>query len=264
MPILPKFRTSLPRLAAAAVAIASGSAFAASAATTPAQDNPGLAASYTLQSFDADGKTSYTPITQTSQNPYFFSNCFDAAHCYKKVPAGAVVFKVPSGYGTTPNSHYPRSELRGKTEFKAGQTFEYTQSGTAYIIENPQTKSIIFAQIHGDKVGGSELFKLRWNDGTVVAGIKTNFGDKEKFDTLFKGVKLNEPIAYTLTASGDKTGIKVTLKISAHGQSVDRTYAFPRKSWEGIALYFKAGNYNQDSTRGGADAVVAYGGLKAS
>lgn len=236
-------------------------ASAAEAVHTPARSNLALAKSYTLQSFDTNGKTSYSSITEDLQNPYFFSNCFDAAHCYKNVPVDAVIFKVPSGFDTTPNSDHPRSELRAKQEFTAGQNFVHGQSGTAYIVENPTTKSIIFAQIHGDKVGGSEMFKLRWEDGSVLTGIKQNYADKEKFDTLFQDVKLNEPISYKLTATGSQTGITVTLNISVDGKSVDKTYHYPPASWDGIALYFKAGNYNQDSTRGGPDAVVAYSGL---
>lgn len=266
MPNFPHLRT-LPTITLAVLASALYApcyASAAQAAHTPARDNPALASSYTLQSFDVNGNTSYSSISKDLQNPYFFSNCFDTAHCYKNVPADAVMFKVPSGFDTTPNSDHPRSELRAKQEFTAGQNFVHSQSGTAYIVENPATKSIIFAQIHGDKVGGSEMFKLRWKDGAVLTGVKQNYADKEKFDTLFRDVKLNKPITYKLTATGSRTDITVALNIRIDGKSVDKTYHYPLASWDGIALYFKAGNYNQDSTRGGPDAVVGYDGLKAN
>jgi hypothetical protein len=145
----------------AAVATFTLTAFAISASNTPGENFPIMETQYDLQSFDSSGNTDEVPVTNALQDRFFYSNCYNSTHCYTGVPSGAAIFKTPSGFGSTPNSDFPRVELRDTTDFFNGDTFTHTQTGTAYIVTAPSTNSIIFAQIHGEKVGGSEMFKLR-------------------------------------------------------------------------------------------------------
>ncbi len=225
---------------------------------TPAENHPVLAQSYLLQAFDHHQKPNEVRITPSLKNEYFYSNCAEASDCDPQIPKGATMFRTPSGFGSTAHSEFPRVELRATQDFFSGSDFKIEQSGSVYIVQNPSTRSTIFAQIHGDKPGGSELFKLRWNNGTVVAGIKEHFGDPEKRVTLLSNVGLKEKMDYKLTAKGNHQGIEVTVEMSANGQRASQSFSFPKQTWDGIALYFKAGNYNQDKNADGSEAVVAY------
>jgi hypothetical protein len=243
------------------MALISLTAFAISAGNTPGENFPIMETSYNLQSFDSSGTPDVVSVTNSLQDTYFYSNCYNTTHTYSNVPCGATIFKTPSGLGSTPNSEFPRVELRATRDFFNGDNFTNTQTGTAYIIQNPSTDSIIFAQIHGEKPGGSEMLKLRWENGAIKAGVKIHYGDTESISTLVSGVKLKDPINYTLQAVGTSTAINVTINVIVDGTTHSQTYTYPASSWSGIGLYFKAGDYNQDSSADGTEAVVAYSAL---
>jgi len=249
----------------AAVATFALTAFAIGASNTPGENFPIMVSDYFLQGFDSSGNaTNIDPLPSSYQDQYLYSNCYNSSHCYSGVPSGAAIFKTPSGLGTTPNSDYPRVELQAYHEFQNGQTFTNEQTGTAYIVTEPSTDSIIFAQIHGDKVGGSEMFKLRWVSGEVIAGVKANYGDTEVKTNLIAAA-LKSKINYTLKAVGTSSEIKVTITVSVNGGSaVSKTFTYPESGWSGINLYFKAGDYNQDSSADGSEAVVAYSAFNVS
>jgi len=246
----------------AAAATLTLTAFAISAGSTPGENFPVMETQYELQSFDSDGNTDEVPVINSLQDRFFYSNCYDSKHCYKGVPLGAAIFKTPSGFGSTPNSNFPRVELRATKDFFDGDTFTNTQTGTAYIVTAPSTNSIIFAQIHGEKTGGSEMFKLRWQDGEVIAGVKAAFGDEEAKTNLIPAA-LKDQIGYTLTAVGTNSQINVTVTISVNGGvPVSKTFTYLKSNgWSGFGLYFKAGDYNQDASNDGSEAVVAYSAL---
>ena len=187
-----KFTTKY--ILAISVVVACSNAFALDAGKAPGFNFPGLTSSYLLQDFNGMNLPEEVALTKNYQSSYFYSNCYSPNNCYRSVPEGSMVFFAPSGFKSTPNSSYPRVELRAKRTFNVGQEIDVEQSGSVYIVQNPKTKSIIFAQIHGDKSGGSELLKLRWKDGAIVAGIKSRFGDSESQSTLLAGVKLNEKL----------------------------------------------------------------------
>jgi hypothetical protein len=251
-------------LSALLLALSSANAFAEGGQNTPGKNFPILKDAYILQAFDSSKKPNEEPITSSLKNSYFYSNCADAERCDSAIPQGATMFRAPSGFGSTPHSEFPRVELRAKKNFVNGDDFTNTQTGSVYIVKNPDTKSIIFAQIHGDKPGGSELLKLRWQNGDIVAGVKPHYGDKEQRTTLLSGVRLKDKIDYKIEAKGTKNEIKVTVEATADGKTSKKTFSYPKESWQGIELYFKAGNYNQDSSSDGSEAVVAYGALDVS
>lgn len=244
---------SLPSCAAAA---------SLDSAQAPGSNFPQIAENYLLQDFDARDRSEEVPITSNLQNRFFYSNCFAPIGCHRGAPKGSVIFWVPSGFASTPNSHYPRVELRAKRDFTLGGSFDITQSGDVYILQNPQTRSIIFAQIHGDKAGGSELLKLRWNNGSLEAGTKEHYGAPERRTTLLTGVELGQKISYTINAQSMGVGMNLQIEVSAGGRESKQIFEFPASGWSGVALYFKAGNYNQSSSPDGGTAIVAYSSLK--
>ena len=243
------------------VVVGCSNAFALDAGKAPGFNFPGLTSSYLLQDFNSRNLPEEVALTKDYQSSYFYSNCYSANNCYRSVPESSMVFFAPSGFRSTPNSSYPRVELRAKRTFNVGQEIDVEQSGSVYIVQNPKTKSIIFAQIHGDKSGGSELLKLRWKDGAIVAGIKSRFGDSESQSILLAGVKLNEKIDYKIEAKGKDGEMRLSIKVSVNGKNSIKEFSFQKTGWEGVALYFKAGNYNQTSDPQGAAAIVAYSAI---
>lgn len=243
------------------VVVGCSNAFALDAGKAPGFNFPGLTSSYLLQDFNGMNLPEEVALTKDYQSTYFYSNCYSANNCYRSVPEGSMVFFAPSGFKSTPNSSYPRVELRAKRTFNVGQEIDVEQSGSVFIVQNPKTKSIIFAQIHGDKSGGSELLKLRWKDGAIVAGIKSRFGDSESQSVLLAGVKLNEKIDYKIEAKGGDGEMRLSIKVSVNGNQSIKEFSFQKTGWEGVGLYFKAGNYNQTSDPQGAAAIVAYSAI---
>ncbi|NWB99112.1 polysaccharide lyase family 7 protein [Pseudomonas gingeri] len=248
-------------IAAIAMTFSSTYAFSLDANQAPGHNFPLLISAYLLQDFNSANMPEEVPITDNLQNAYFYTNCYNANNCHTGVPEGAIIFNTPSGLKATAHSDYPRVELRGKRTFTVGGPLSASQSGEVYIVQNPQSKSIIFAQIHGDKPGGSELLKLRWKDGAIIAGTKTNYGDKESRSTLLSGIALNDKINYTIEAKGSANEMTLLINVSAEGKTSSQTFSFPKSGWDGVNLYFKAGNYNQTSDTGGDAAIVAYGAL---
>jgi len=246
---------------AISVVMGCSNAFALDAGKAPGLNFPGLTSSYLLQDFNGMNLPEEVALTKNYQSSYFYSNCYSPNNCYRSVPEGSMVFFAPSGFRSTPDSSYPRVELRAKRTFNVGQEIDVEQSGSVYIVQNPKTKSIIFAQIHGDKSGGSELLKLRWKDGAIVAGIKSRFGDSESQSILLAGVKLNEKIDYKIEAKGKDGEMRLSIKVSVNGNTSIKEFSFQEAGWEGVNLYFKAGNYNQTSDPQGAAAIVAYSAI---
>ena len=246
---------------AISVVMGCSNAFALDAGKAPGLNFPGLTSSYLLQDFNGMNLPEEVALTKNYQSSYFYSNCYSPNNCYRSVPEGSMVFFAPSGFKSTPNSSYPRVELRAKRTFNVGQEIDVEQSGSVYIVQNPKTKSIIFAQIHGDKSGGSELLKLRWKDGSIVAGIKSRFGDSESQSILLAGVKLNEKIDYKIEAKGKDGEMRLSIKVTVNGNTSIKEFSFQEAGWEGVNLYFKAGNYNQTSDPQGAAAIVAYSAI---
>lgn len=239
----------------------SASAWAENGQNSPGENYPVLTKEYLLQSFEGSKKPNEVTITSGLHNRYFYSNCSGDKSCDSAIPAGAMVFKAPSGFGSTPHSEFPRVELRATHNFVNGSDFDNEQRGSVFVVKNPATRSIIFAQIHGDKPGCSEMLKLCCEDGAIVAGVKENYGDADKRTTLLSGVGLKEKIDYSIKAKGTASGMKVTVEASAGGRMVSKTISYPKQSWADIQLYFKAGNYNQDKNKDGSEAVVAYSKL---
>ncbi|HCN63868.1 MAG TPA: polysaccharide lyase family 7 protein [Pseudomonas sp.] len=254
-----KFTTKY--ILAISVVVGCSNAFAQDAGKAPGFNFPGLTSSYLLQDFNGRYFPEEVALTKDYQSTYFYSNCYSANNCYRSVPEGSMVFFAPSGFKSTPNSSYPRVELRAKRTFNVGQEIDVEQSGSVFIVQNPKTKSIIFAQIHGDKSGGSELLKLRWKDGAIVAGIKSRFGDSESQSVLLAGVKLNEKIDYKIEAKGKDGEMRLSIKVSVNGNTSIKEFLFQEAGWEGVNFYFKAGNYNQTSDPQGAAAIVAYSAI---
>jgi hypothetical protein len=197
---------------------------------------------FKLQTFDSALKVKdVKPIGSYSDN-YFYT---DAA-------TGAMTFYVPSGAGSTANSTYPRSELRGLSTWRIGAT--RTLAVSAKILQQPATGNIIIGQIHGQQTGGSELLKLRWLKGDILMGVKATYGATEQKILIKSGLALGENIDYVIKMVGSVVTVTVN--------GVSKSFTYNTASWSAIDLYFKLGAYSQDSSADGTHAKVAVTAVK--
>ncbi|ATB31635.1 polysaccharide lyase family 7 protein [Melittangium boletus] len=179
-------------------------------------------------------------------------NTYTDKYFYTDSSTGAMTFYVPSGAGSTTNSHYPRSELRTNATWRMGGT--RTLAVSMKVLQQPATKQIIIGQIHGEQSGGSELLKLRWTNGDILMGVKTNFGDSEQRILIKSGVAIGENIDYVIKLAGS------TVTVTVNGTS--KSFTYNTASWSNVDLYFKLGAYSQDSSADGTYAKVAVTALK--
>lgn len=202
-------------------------------------------APFLLQTLDANLQfTEVNPIDRY-QDSYFFTD----QH------TGAMTFRVPSGAGHSGHSEFPRVELREKGNWliDAGSTQERKLSIALRVLAEPQTGELIFAQIHGERSGGSEALKMRWSHGDIVMGVKKHYGDPEERITLLRGVALGSHIDCKLALRGD------TLKVEVRAGEASARHAFSYASdaWKAIPVYYKLGLYSQDKQQDGSTASVA-------
>jgi hypothetical protein len=193
--------------------------------------------SYRLQTLDGSLDLKQVDPIGSYSDPYFYTDS----------SSGAMTFKVPSGAGTTANSHYPRSELRDRGTFRMGGT--RTLSASMKVLQQPATGQIIIGQIHGEQTGGSELLKLRWTNGDILMGVKTTFGATEQKLLVKGGVAIGQNIDWTIRLAGN------VVTVTVNGAS--RSFTYDQASWAAVDLYFKLGAYSQDDQQDGSWAKVA-------
>jgi hypothetical protein len=197
---------------------------------------------YKLQTLDGSLQLKQVSPIGSYTDPYFYT---DGA-------TGAMTFYVPSGAGSTANSEYPRSEMRGNATWNMGGT--HTLSASMKVLQQPATGKIIIGQIHGEQTGGSELLKIRWTNGDVLMGVKQHFADAEQQILIKSGLALGDNIDYTIKLVGS------TVTVTVNGTS--KSYTYDTASWSAIDLYFKIGAYSQDSSADGTHAKVAVTALQ--
>lgn len=201
-------------------------------------------AGYKLQTFDSS-------LNVKQVDPI---NSYTDAYFYTDSSTGAMTFYVPSGAGSTQNSEYPRSELRGDATWRMGTTGTHTLSASMKVLQQPATGQIIIGQIHGEQTGGSELLKLRWTNGDILMGVKTNFADTEQKILIKSGVALGANIDWVIKLVGN------VVTVTVNGTS--KSFTYNQASWSAIDLYFKLGAYSQDSASDGTHAKVAVTALQ--
>lgn len=160
---------------------------------------------------------------------------FSSSNFYYDAKSGATAMYCSSDGFTTPDSHYPRTELRDNTNWYFQGT--HTLHAEVAVTQQPNSGNIIIGQIHGDRKG-TEAVKIRWTNGEIQAGIKEDVDGTETRYTLIKHVDLGQLIDYTITQKD------LSIQITANGQSV--TVAL-QPSWNNEQVYFKTGNYLQDN-----------------
>ncbi|WP_137819344.1 polysaccharide lyase family 7 protein [Pseudomonas sp. 2FG] len=172
------------------------------------------------------------------QDHYFQSN------------SGAIFFWAPVNGTTTPNSSYPRSELRETFADGSRRNWVYPSadhylSATLQVTQVPSTGKLVIGQIHTATTNWP-LFKLEYQmqssgTGNLSFKVRHKPTDPEAQSyVLVRGVALNQKINYTvhLSPSGSLT---VSLNGVKWGTKLD-------SAWAVQPVYFKAGVYTQDNS----------------
>lgn len=176
-------------------------------------------------------------ITYTSD--YFFTGT-DAA----------MVFWCPVTGAHTPNTHYPRSELRELPE--GGDwaiTGHHRLTASFKMLQNTPSKGTIVGQIHGNSTGGtSEVLKLEWmSNNDIVASVEQNDSPSSQVDhKMGSGYKHDELVSYDFELKDATLTVKVT---DARG-TASFTTPYTAASWTQDKYYFKLGAYVQLDTGG--------------
>jgi hypothetical protein len=153
--------------------------------------------------------------------------------------------------GTTPNTHYVRSELRHLPNWKVNEN--HSLSGEVRVVSHLEPDKLTVLQIHGITPDGDNappLLRIAINRGNLYAAVKAeNSGDKTEMVLLKSGVK------------SSYVKVAITVKDSQLHISVDGEEKLLRDlSYWTFANYFKAGLYPQ-ATKG--TAQVFFRDLKA-
>jgi hypothetical protein len=195
------------------------------------------------------------------------SSAFDLSHWKLQIP-GPKEVKALKGYtspyfylnadkemtfhldasekGTTPNTHYVRSELRHLPNWKATESHRLSAEVRAVSHFNPDKVTVL--QIHGimqDNSDAPPLLRIALNNGDLVAVLKTD-GNGDKNDTIKLIKKLGSGWVKVDIAVDHQ---KLTVRVNGETK-VNRDLSY----WT-IPNYFKAGCYPQ-ATTGTADVFI--------
>jgi hypothetical protein len=151
--------------------------------------------------------------------------------------SGQMVFWAPVTGGTTPNSKYPRSELRQVSPSDWSLSGTHTLTATCKVTKVPSNGRVIIGQIHGN-ASGSEVCKLLWNSGAVEFRYKTDARVEQGFN--LGNYNVGTTLNYTIRCSNK------AITVTVNGRSATRTYS--NSMWQSDRYYFKAGSYVQDNT----------------
>jgi hypothetical protein len=204
---------------------------------------------YRLQTLDTNQQfTEVSPI-DSHQDPYFFTD----------PKTGAMTFRAPAGAGHSIHSEYPRVELRQVDDFamSASGGQPHAEAVVLRVVGEPQTGKLIFAQIHGEKIG-TELLKMRWTHGDILMGVKAQPGAHEQQIPLLHGLSLGDVIECHIVLENDTA----TVSVRSGSREAKQSFTYDANAWKDQPLYFKVGNYTQDKERDGSEGVVAVERLK--
>ncbi|TKC86932.1 polysaccharide lyase family 7 protein [Trinickia terrae] len=177
---------------------------------------------------------------------------------FKQNPNGSVTFTVPDGdTAKNPGSSYPRSELSENGSWHMGDGTA-TMSAKLSIDKAPNSKDIVIGQIHerqGTNGKPRPPLELHYRNGDIVASVmdNSNSASAGRHDIVIAKNVNPKDINYNISLG--KSG---QLNIEANGQSKSVQLS---GSFGNADLYFKAGNYTQDSSAHNGGSAVTFSGL---
>ncbi|HEY1537176.1 MAG TPA: polysaccharide lyase family 7 protein [Polyangiaceae bacterium] len=171
---------------------------------------------------------------------------YTSAYFYT-APDGAMTFWCPVTGATTPNSHYPRSELR-ENAIGGDWAISGTHSLTASfkVTKTPPSKGTIIGQVHGNAVDGTgEILKLEWTSANeIIASVEDN-NNASQVDKGLGTYPLNALLSYTIKLENSQLSVSVS---DAKGATKTITSSYSSSRWTKDSYYFKLGDYVQLNT----------------
>lgn len=169
---------------------------------------------------------------------------------------GTISFWAPVNGTTTPNSEFPRSEMR--ETFANGTLRNWTYSAatnilsaTARITQVPSTGLVAFSQIHTKQSAAPPLmlgyqYVTQTGYGNVVIAFrgKPTDSDSQKI-VLSSKIMLNQDFSYEVHLTKDGT---LTIGLIEPGGAVKTWQGKLNTAWKSHQLYFKAGIYTLDNS----------------
>lgn len=156
-----------------------------------------------------------------------------------------VIFRVPVNGGTTPNSTYPRVELRernadGSNASWSGKSGTHALSGTSRVLHLPPAKpELVVAQIH-DTSGVSstaigDRLQVRVEDDQWMLSINGS----TLSTPILTGYTLNTNVAWSVKVTSGVVVVRINGTIK---------YNATPSGWPTSGLYYKVGDYLQSNT----------------
>jgi len=191
---------------------------------------------------------------------------YTSEYLYTNKTDGSMVFWCPADGATTPNTKYPRSELRETPAGGDWSLYKGTNTLTAtckvVLLPAASSKGIYIGQIHGDNSSDHpEIAKLLWsteNKVSVQIQESADPGTEKTYDFSDVTLALGEEISYVLkmTSTGtDSSELSVSVTQTSTGKLVgSMTALFSGEYWTKQSYYFKAGAYVQEHTTNTKDA----------
>ena len=168
---------------------------------------------------------------------------------------GKMTFWTPVNgkLATTPNSSYPRSELREIIGDNSRDDWNWeghhTLQACVWVSQVSMSKKVIVGQIHSY---GEPLVKLQWYNGDVYAQIKRQEnGENGEIKTKLASPGANK-FCYTIDSNAGVVNVSV-----AGGGTATYDYVGTDPNWKVQKFYFKAGSYCQEKI--GADTTPSAG-----
>ena len=157
---------------------------------------------------------------------------------------GSMTFWDPESGVTTPNSNYPRSELREMNP--DGSAADWSLSGTHTLSATLRivsvTKSVCVGQVHLGSGGSSTkpLLELYYDAGGNISLGTENSPDGGQTLHPIGNVPMGQQWSYVINISGGDT-INLTVNGNTTSYPID-------SSFDQYHQYFKAGDYNQSAS----------------
>jgi len=171
-------------------------------------------------------------------------NGYSSQYFYTDPNDFSMVFYCPENGAHTSGSTFPRSELRQNPDFTLKAGGRHVLNVTIAVTETTAKKSITIGQAHIDGLSGhcSIFVELEWTNGDIVSHLRDkNCGSVSEI--IGKGYALGDKVTYSIVVYG-----ATTIVSTDRGSMKPYTY-----SWLPVStpVYFKAGNYLQDSGSNG-------------
>jgi hypothetical protein len=211
-------------------------------------------------------------------DPHQLNSGFSYAGVFFTDPrTGGMVFRCPNRAGTTANSNYSRTELRGMLDpdgtSAKSSTNNWTPEQGGYLkarlrVDRVSTTGdgakvgrVIVGQIHGPETEPLRLYyskKPTQKTGRIYAVSETLGGTPRYSPDIVSnaddgGIPLGQSFSYSIRLLGTRLDVLI---YRADGR-VHRWSTFIDSRYLGRLQYFKAGVYNQNNTGDGSDYAQA-------